>query len=148
MVDVRLLMAAHSGPGVTTDVLERVRLIELPPELLRDILHGGGALVAPDSPDLFAASIAARVGAMGIEGEAGDVVLAARLRVLALARVLRDHFVETPAAPSDENDVVFLNRAVFVAATDEPLIVLSDGHVGFDPGGLRSRLMRLVGARA
>jgi hypothetical protein len=122
-------------------LLERIARVEVPPSLLRDILldHADLPQHRPGSP---AAHRVVDAVVSRVASHSADVVLAARVRVRALAYLLHDRFLR--GAPADEADVILLRDDMFLAASIEPLIMLTDGDIGFDPDGLHSRLLRLA----
>jgi hypothetical protein len=107
----------------------------VPPQLLRDILLSG----ADDPSGMDDSSGQSRAG------HAAEVILAAQLRVRALAEVLQDVFFGEPA-DDGADEVILLHDNVFVAAASEPLIVVTGSDIGFDPAGLRLRLRALARA--
>jgi hypothetical protein len=44
----------------------------------------------------------------------------------------------------DPNGIVLFHRSLFLAAAAEPLILLPDGDIGFDPESLRRRVLELT----
>ncbi len=132
------------GPGAPPGgrgrrLLERVAHIQVPPRLLRDILLSRVDLPPPRSP-----TPQAFTGTIATARHPADVVLAARLRLRALASVLQHLF---PACAADgDTDVILVHDDLFVAAVREPLIALPNGDIGFDPEALRRRVLRLADA--
>jgi hypothetical protein len=124
-------------------LLERVAHIEVPPTLLRDILMSRVDLPSPRRVPSAARPVTGAV-VTGVAGHTADVVLAARLRLRALACVLQDIFPGVAAA--GDADVVLVHDDLFVAAVREPLIALPDGDIGFDPEGLRRCVAGLADA--
>jgi hypothetical protein len=123
-------------------LLEQIAHVEVPPTLLRDILM---RRVDPPPPrrSPAARAVIGRLAAV-VAGHPADVVLAARLRLRALACVLQDLF--PGGAVDDDADVILVHDDLFVAAVREPLIALPGGDIGFDPEGLRRRVVRLADA--
>jgi hypothetical protein len=135
-------------PGIalaraTTDLLERIAAVEVSPQLLRDILLGEGDV--PPSPPVApgterSTSPAATCAAETVMGHPADVILAAQVRLRALAGVLRDLFLDETA----DTDVILLHDNVFVTAACEPLIAAPNDDIAFDREGWRRRLLRLA----
>lgn len=132
------------GEHAPADLLDRIAHIDVPPGLLRDILLGQADPLSARQVPSGARQLTGTI-AMWIAGHPADVVLAARLRLRALVCVLQDLF--PCGAADDEADVVLVHDDMFMAAAREPLIPLTDGDIGFDPEGLRSRLVRIANGR-
>jgi hypothetical protein len=174
------------GEPATADLLERIAAVEVPPQLLRDILLGAGdpppgppvpSVTKPsgsaaarrvagpttdrpradgreppgptrkeerERPGLTLEDGRERPGLTLEDGRerpyAADVILAAHVRLRALAGVLQDLFL----GESADSDVILLHDNVFVAAACEPLIAASNNDIAFDPEGWRRRLLRLA----
>ena len=127
--------ADPDGGAAIIALLERIAPVAVPPQLLRDILLGGAA-----DPSGTTDSNAG----VGL-GHAAEVVLAARMRLRALAEVLQDALFGG-IADDGADEVILLHDNVFVAAASEPLIALTGDDIGFDPAALRRRLCALAGA--
>src|SRR5712671_131690 len=119
-----------------SSLLARLERVAVPPDLLRDVLHahahpdmnGRGATLS----DL----ILGRVGA-GVPGSHSDIVLAAKLRTLSLACLVRDHVLDEWVRWENPSGIVLFHRSLFLAAAAEPLALLPNGDIGFDPESLR-----------
>jgi len=111
--------------------------IAVPPELLRDIL------LEPDEKRP-SHRIWSQHGPTGAYPD--QVILAARLRLRALAHAMQEVFHDEAADRAADADEIWLHDNVFRAAAHEPLIVLANGDIGFDPEGWRLRLIELSGS--
>jgi hypothetical protein len=79
-------------------LLARVGRVDVPPDLLRDVLHAH-AHSAPRSAargqaDTLTGLILGRLAGGLSAGSQADIALAARLRILSLACLVRDHVVD------------------------------------------------------
>jgi hypothetical protein len=77
-------------------------------------------------------------------GRQAEVALAAKLRILSLACLVRDHVVDDWIKPEDGNGIVLFHRSLFLAAAAEPLLQLPNGDIGFDPARFRRRVLALT----
>ena len=73
--------------------------------------------------------------------------MAARARILALACLVRDHLLDEWVRWDDPNGIVLFHRSLFLAAAAEPLILLPNDGIGFDPESLRRRVLDLTAAQ-
>jgi hypothetical protein len=131
-----------------SSLLARLERVDVPPDLMRDVLHAhaqsavhgsGGTLSA-----LISGRISGRVGVGGVSGHHADIVLAAKARILSLACLVRDHVLDEWVRRDDPNGIVLFHKSLFLAAAAEPLILLPNGDIGFDPQGLRRRVLELT----
>ena len=140
----------RADDGQTADrvcdlALERLARITVPPELLQLGLRDYAEPAMRKSFTPLSAILLDHVVAMGLPGNPIEVALSAQLRVLALACVVRDHFLEEWVRRGDPNGIVLFHADLFTAAATEPLIFFPPDGIGFDPESLRRRVL-LVGA--
>jgi hypothetical protein len=88
--------------------------------------------------------IRGRLGDGAPAGRQAEVALAAKLRILSLACLVRDHVVDDWIKPQDANGMVLFHRSLFLAAAAEPLLQLPNGDIGFDPARFRRRVLKLA----
>jgi hypothetical protein len=127
-----------------SSLLARLEQVDVPPDLLRDVLHAHAQSNVRGSGGMLSALILGRVGARGMSGSHADIVLAAKVRILSLACLVRDHVLDEWIRREDPNGIVLFHRSLFLAAAAEPLILLPDGDIGFDPESLRRRVLELT----
>jgi hypothetical protein len=127
-------------------LLARVERVDVPPDLLRDVLHAH-AQSAPRSAtpaDTLTGLILGRLAAGPSSGSQTDIALAARLRILSLACLVRDHVVDDWVKRDDASGIVLFHRSLFLAAAAEPLILLPHDDIGFEPACFRRRVLELT----
>jgi hypothetical protein len=117
-------------------------------DLLRDVLQAHAqagtrsAMSGPvDSPTRL---ILSRLAAGPLSGSQTDIALAARLRILSLACLVRDHVVDDWIKRDDASGIVLFHRSLFLAAAAEPLILLPRDDIGFDSARFRRRVLELT----
>lgn len=128
-------------------LLARVERVDVPPDLLRDVLHAhaqAGRPAARDAADTLTGLILGRLAAGPLPGSQTDIALAARLRILSLACLVRDHVVDDWIKRDDASGIVLFHRSLFLAAAAEPLILLPHDDIGFDPARFRRRVLELT----
>ncbi len=76
-----------------------------------------------------------------IVGNHADIALAAKIRILSLACLVRDHALDEWVKCENPNGIVLFHHSLFREAATEPLILLSNNDIGFDPAGLRRRVL-------
>ena len=129
-------------------LLARVERVSVPPDLLRDVLHAhaqAGTRSAMSGPvDSLTRLILGRLAAGPLSGSQTDIALAARLRILSLACLVRDHVVDDWIKRDDASGIVLFHRSLFLAAAAEPLILLPRDDIGFDSARFRRRVLELT----
>ena len=132
----------------TSALLARVGRVDVPPDLLRDVLHAHAQSArrsaTRDSADTLTGLILGRLAAGQVAESEADVALAARLRILSLACLVRDHVVDDWVKRDDASGIVLFHRSLFLAAVAEPLILLPHDDIGFDPARFRRRVLELT----
>ena len=132
----------------TSALLARVGRVDVPPDLLRDVLHAHAQSArrsaTRDSADTLTGLILGRLAAGQVAESEADVALAARLRILSLACLVRDHVVDDWVKRDDASGIVLFHRSLFLAAAAEPLILLPHDDIGFDPACFRRRVLELT----
>jgi hypothetical protein len=123
-----------------------VAQIAVPPELLRRGLRDHAQRTAEKSARGLAVTMLDTVSAMGLSGNPIAIALAGRLRLLALASIVREHLLDAWVKASDEGSAM-MRDILFIAAAAEPLILFSHDRIGFDPESLRRRVLELVAAQ-
>jgi hypothetical protein len=127
-------------------LLMRVAQIAVPPELLRRGLRDHAQRTAQNSARGLAVTMLDTVSDMGLSGNPIVIAIAARLRLLALAGVVREHLLDAWVKASDEGSTV-MRDILFTAAAEEPLVLFPHDRIGFDPESLQRRVLELVAAQ-
>jgi hypothetical protein len=127
-------------------LLARVERVDVPPDLLRDVLHAQAATrsAMPGPVDTLTGLILGRLAGGLSAGSQTDIALAARLRILSLAYLVRDHVVDDWVKRDDASGIVLFHRSLFLAAAAEPLILLPHDDIGFEPARFRRRVLELT----
>ena len=124
-------------------LLVRLERIDVPPDLLREVLHAH-AQAKRGSATALLDLIRSRLGDGAPAGRQAEVALAAKLRILSLACLVRDHVVDDWIKPEDANGIVLFHRSLFLAAAAEPLVLLPHDDIGFEPARFRRRVLELT----
>jgi len=91
--------------------------IDVSSELLRDVHHAHAKAAAQGSREPLSTVIFGCVGAHNILGNRADIVLAAKIRILSLATLARDHVLdEWVRREDDPNGIVLFHGSLFRAA--------------------------------
>jgi len=129
-------------------LLARVGRVDVPPDLLRDVLHAHAQSAprsaARDQADTLTGLILGRLAAGPLAGSQADTALAVRLRILSLACLVRDHVVDDWIKRDDASGIVLFHRSLFLAAAAEPLVLLPHDDIGFDAARFRRRVLELT----
>jgi hypothetical protein len=128
----------------TSALLACVGRVDVPPSLLRDVLHAHAQSATRDQADTLTGLILRHLAGGLSAGSQADVALAARLRILSLACVVRDHVVDDWVKRDDASGIVLFHRSLFLAAAAEPLILLPRDDIGFEPARFRRRVLELT----
>jgi hypothetical protein len=129
-------------------LLARVERVDVPPDLLRDVLHAHAQAAtppaAPGPVDTLTGLILGHLAGGLSAGSQADIALAARLRILSLACLVRDRVVDDWVKRDDASGIVLFHRSLFLAAAAEPLILLPHDDIGFEPARFRRRVLELT----
>jgi hypothetical protein len=125
-------------------LLARLERVDVPPDLLRDVLHAHARATTRGPAETLTGLILGRLAADPSSGSKADIALAARLRILSLACLVRDHVVDDWIKREDANGIVLFHRSLFLAAAAEPLVLLPNNDIGFDPARFRRRVLELT----
>jgi hypothetical protein len=121
-------------------LLARLEQIDVSPDLLRDVaIAAAGGLREPLQSLIF--GIVARRES---SGNRADIALAVKVRIMSLARLVREHALNEWVEEEDKNGIVLFHNNLFRAAATEPLILLADDNIGFDATSLRHRVLELT----
>jgi hypothetical protein len=130
------LAAAHGSPAATARV-QRWREIAVPAELLQKSLEEYTRRNAAGAPARLTTVLLDQVAAFDLSGDPMEIAVAARLRILALACVVRDRLLDDWVRRDAGGGMVLFHNSLFAAAAVEPLIVFPPDQIGFDPESLR-----------
>jgi hypothetical protein len=126
-----------------SSLLARLERVAVAPDLLRDVLHAHAQSEVKGKGVTLSDLILGRVDA-GASGSHADIVLAAKLRILSLACLVRDRVLDEWVRWENPNGIVLFHRSLFLAAAAEPLALLPNGDIDFDPESLRRRVLELT----
>ncbi len=150
--DAAAQSASHEGdvsgvPIVAALAVARLAAIEVPADLLQRALDDYSRRAATGAPAPLSAIIHEHVVTLGLPGDPNELVLAARLRILALACVVRDGLLEEWVRRGDPGGSVLFHASLFEAAAAEPLVLLPPDGIGFDPESLRRNVLQAAAVK-
>jgi len=117
--------------------VQRLRKIAVPARLLQRGLEEYTRRNAAGARARLTTVLLDQVAAFDLPGDPMEIALAARLRILALACVVRDRLLEDWVRRDGAGGMVLFHNSLFTAAAVEPLIDVPPDQIGFDPEGLR-----------
>ena len=134
-------------PGDTAHQLARLAKIVVPAELLQSGLKDYSEQAARRSPDPLSTILRDHVVAMSLPGDPVEIAISAQFRILALACVVRDRFLEEWVQRGDPDGIVLFHGSLFMAAAVEPLMLFPPDGIGFDPVSLRRNVLQLAAVK-
>jgi len=84
---------------------------------------------------------------MSLPGNPIEIASSARFRILALACIVRDGFLEEWVQRGDPHGIVLFHSSLFMAAAVEPLILYPPDGIGFDSMSLRRNVLQLTAVK-
>src|SRR5262249_6145437 len=93
-------------------LLARLQRVVVPPALMRDALQAYSQAAGCSAPKQLAACISDEVVAKRIAGDRAEVVLAAKLKILSLACLVRDHALDE-WTQGDPSGIVLFHDSLF-----------------------------------